>query len=99
MDKNYIKGFFRKLNCLLELDLKEVPRVICSIDTLAPAQSEEAVEKYTRYMTNSSGMFNWNEMLTTDSPVFGEYVINKITLKQTGKDEYCFRADQLIHQH
>jgi hypothetical protein len=50
-------------------------------------------------MTNSSGMFNWNEMLTTDSPVFGEYVNNKITLKQTGKDEYCFRADHLIHQH
>lgn len=39
LDRTYIKGLYRKLNCLLELDTKEIPRVISSIHMMG-SQSE-----------------------------------------------------------
>jgi hypothetical protein len=34
LDRAYIKGLYRKLNCLLELDIKEIPRVISAISMM-----------------------------------------------------------------
>jgi hypothetical protein len=37
LDRTYVKGYFRKLNSLLELDIMEVPKVISAISLVASA--------------------------------------------------------------
>lgn len=99
LDRTYIKGLYRKLNCLLELDTKEIPRVITAISVMgSPAEAEEAQMKYTKFMTNECGVFDWMDIFQSPSPVFGEYVSNKIDLKRLSKNELYFKADQKINQ-
>ncbi len=41
LDRTYVKGLYRKFNCLLELDIKEIPRVIGAISMIGSKAETE----------------------------------------------------------
>jgi hypothetical protein len=79
LDRTYVKGLYRKFNCLLELDMKEIPHVISAISLVGTrSEAEEAHLKYAKYMANESGIFDWMDIFQSTAPVFGQYLSNKI---------------------
>jgi hypothetical protein len=73
LDKKYLKAFFRKLNCLLELrETSSIPQLLNSIRRVGtPNEFEDATQKYTKYVSSSLGLYDWKEMLSDESCVFG----------------------------
>jgi hypothetical protein len=49
-------------------------------------------------MANECGVFDWMDIFTSPTPVFGEYLSSKLDLKRFSKNEVFFKADQKINQ-
>lgn len=67
-DPNYVKGYTRKLNCLLELSqFTLVPPTLLKLKkTINPQQFSYYNEKFTTYMTNDIGIYNWMQIFADE---------------------------------
>lgn len=74
MDPTYNKGYYRKINSFLELKrYSEVIPLLAKIHGLISKTDFESLNlKYTQYLANESGVFNWQSIIK-DQGVQGEY--------------------------
>ena len=50
-------------------------------------------------MASESGVFDWLDIFQSATPVFGEYISNKLEVKRYSKEEIYLRADKKISQY
>jgi hypothetical protein len=73
-DPGYNKGYYRKINSFLELKrYSEVVPLLSKIHGLISRADFESLNlKYTQYLANESGVFNWHAIVR-EQPPQGEY--------------------------
>lgn len=87
IDGTFVKSYYRKLCSLLELQqLEKIPPLLMLMAKVCSKEEfTTAHERYTRYMANKTGIYNWFDIIVRRSFAFGEYVNSKVkldTLKQ-----------------
>ena len=69
IDNSYPKSYFRKMNCLLELKMfHEIPKCLLNLyHKVDGKQMDQLNKKYTNFVENSRGAFDWIEIYKTNT--------------------------------
>jgi hypothetical protein len=103
-DQSSVKSYYRKFCSLLELQrYEEIPDLMSLMAKFCSKEEfTSAHERFTRYLANKTGIYNWTEIISKRSYLFGEYISLKLkhTLPNEDRSKHRkFAAGTLIKKY